>query len=606
LRIADIETSPNLVTLFLARADLLGDRPFLYAKTPDGWAAISWAEAARRVVLLAQSFVKLGYTRGERIMLVSENRPEWCLADLAIMAAGCITVPAYTTNTERDHLHILENSGARGVIVSTTKLAKPLLPAVLRSGQANHLIAMEPLGMAQAGVVEYHGWDAMLEGDPVAARAAVEARMSGISRADTACLIYTSGTGGAPRGVMQHHGAILHNVAGAAHVIVEDFGWDPTGAEPEVFLSFLPLSHAYEHSAGQFFPIGLGAQIWYAEGLEKLGGNIEEVRPTIMVVVPRLFEVLRTRIIKQVEKQGRLASGLLSGAVALAGRRAAGKEKLLDWPLDKVLEKLLRPKIRAKFGGRMKALVSGGAPLNPEIGLFFQGVGLTLLQGYGQTESGPIASVNRPSTGIKMDTVGTPLHATEVRIAQDGEILLRGELVMHGYWRNEAETARVLKDGWLHTGDIGHIDAAGRIVITDRKKDMIVNDKGDNISPQKLEGMLTLQPEIAQAMVIGDKRPYIVGLIVPDAEWSREWAIVNGHHGADVRALQELPNFRGAIREAVDRVNRDLSVIEKVRQFTFADEPFAIDNEEMTPSLKIRRHKLKERYGVRLEGLYKG
>jgi len=603
LRILDIETSPNLVTLFLARADLLADRPFLHAKTDQGWQAITWAEAARRVVVLAQN---LGYTRGERIMLVSENRPEWCIADLAIMAAGCITVPAYTTNTERDHLHILENSGSRGVIVSTAKLAKPLLPAVMRSGGANHLIAMEPLGMAQASTVEYHGWDAMLEGDAVAARAAVEARMSRIDRTDTACLIYTSGTGGAPRGVMQHHGAILHNVAGAAHVIVEDFGWDPTGAEPEVFLSFLPLSHAYEHSAGQFFPIGLGGQIWYAEGLDKLGSNIEEVRPTIMVVVPRLFEVLRTRIMKQVEKQGKLAAGLLESAVALAARRGAGKGKLLDWPLDKVLEKLLRPKIRARFGGRVKALVSGGAPLNPEIGLFFQGVGLTLLQGYGQTESGPIASVNRPSTGIKMDTVGTPLPATEVRIAEDGEILLRGELVMHGYWRNEAETARVLKDGWLHTGDIGHIDAAGRIVITDRKKDMIVNDKGDNISPQKLEGMLTLQPEIAQAMVFGDKRPYIVGLIVPDAEWAREWAVVNGHHGADVRALQELPSFRGAIREAVDRVNRDLSVIEKVRQFTFADEPFAIDNEEMTPSLKIRRHKLKERYGVRLEGLYKG
>ncbi|MBB3956742.1 AMP-dependent synthetase/ligase [Novosphingobium sediminicola] len=606
MRILDIETSPNLVTLFLARADLLADRPFLHAKTDQGWQAITWAEAARRVVVLAQNLVRLGYTRGERIMLVSENRPEWCIADLAIMAAGCITVPAYTTNTERDHLHILENSGSRGVIVSTAKLAKPLLPAVMRSGGANHLIAMEPLGMAQASTVEYHDWDAMLEGDAVAARAAVEARMSGISRNDTACLIYTSGTGGAPRGVMQHHGAILHNVAGAAHVIVEDFGWNPSGAEPEVFLSFLPLSHAYEHSAGQFFPIGLGGQIWYAEGLDKLGSNIEEVRPTIMVVVPRLFEVLRTRIMKQVEKQGKLASGLLSSAVALAARRGAGKGKLLDWPLDKVLEKLLRPKIRARFGGRVKALVSGGAPLNPEIGLFFQGVGLTLLQGYGQTESGPIASVNRPKTGIKMDTVGTPLHATEVRIAADGEILLRGELVMHGYWRNEAETARVLKDGWLHTGDIGHIDAAGRIVITDRKKDMIVNDKGDNISPQKLEGMLTLQPEIAQAMVFGDKRPYIVGLVVPDAEWSREWAVVNGHHGADVRALQELPSFRGAIREAVDRVNRDLSVIEKVRQFTFADEPFAIDNEEMTPSLKIRRHKLKERYGARLEGLYKG
>ncbi|WDF72787.1 AMP-dependent synthetase/ligase [Novosphingobium sp. KACC 22771] len=606
MRIADIESSPNLVALFLARADLLAERPFLHAKTAEGWQAITWAEAARRVVLLAENLVRLGYRRGERIMLVSENRPEWCIADLAIMAAGCITVPAYTTNTERDHLHILENSGSRGVIVSTAKLAKPLLPAVMRSGQANHLIAIEPLGMAQASTVEYHDWAAMLEGDAAAARDAVEERMRRIERTDTACIIYTSGTGGAPRGVMQHHGAILHNVAGAAHVIVEDFGWDPTGAQSEVFLSFLPLSHAYEHSAGQFFPIGLGGQIWYAEGLDKLGSNIEEVRPTIMVVVPRLFEVLRTRIMKQVEKQGKLAAGLLESAVALAARRGAGKGKLLDWPLDKVLEKLLRPKIRARFGGRVKALVSGGAPLNPEIGLFFQGVGLTLLQGYGQTESGPIASVNRPKTGIKMDTVGTPLHATEVRIAQDGEILLRGELVMHGYWRNEAETARVLKDGWLHTGDIGHIDAAGRIVITDRKKDMIVNDKGDNISPQKLEGMLTLQPEIAQAMVFGDKRPYMVGLIVPDAEWSREWAVVNGHHGADVRALQELPSFRGAIREAVDRVNRDLSVIEKVRQFTFADEPFAIDNEEMTPSLKIRRHKLKERYGARLEGLYKG
>jgi long-chain acyl-CoA synthetase len=325
LRIADIETSPNLVTLFLSRADLLADRPFLHAKTADGWQSITWAEAARRVVLLAQSLVRLGYTRGERIMLVSENRPEWCIADLAIMAAGCITVPAYTTNTERDHLHILENSGARGVIVSTTKLAKPLLPAVLRSGQANHLIAMEPLGMAQAGAVEYHDWASMLSGDAAAARAAVEARMSGISRADTACIIYTSGTGGAPRGVMQHHGAILHNVAGAAHVIVEDFGWDSTGAQPEVFLSFLPLSHAYEHSAGQFFPIGLGAQIWYAEGLDKLGSNIEEVRPTIMVVVPRLFEVLRTRIMKQVEKQGKLAAGLLDSAVSLAARRGRAR-----------------------------------------------------------------------------------------------------------------------------------------------------------------------------------------------------------------------------------------------------------------------------------------
>jgi long-chain acyl-CoA synthetase len=203
-----------------------------------------------------------------------------------------------------------------------------------------------------------------------------------------------------------------------------------------------------------------------------------------------------------------------------------------------------------------------------------------------------------------MDTVGPPLDGVEVRIAEDGEILVRGELVMIGYWQNPGETARTLKDGWLHTGDIGHLDEAGRIVITDRKKDMIVNDKGDNVAPQKVEGMLTLQPEIMQAMVAGDRRPYLVGLIVPDAEWAAEWAMANGEK-FDMKALQDLPAFRNAVRAAVDRVNKDLSVIEKVRQVAFADEPFAIDNEEMTPSLKIRRHKIRERYGARLDGLYK-
>jgi long-chain acyl-CoA synthetase len=232
-------------------------------------------------------------------------------------------------------------------------------------------------------------------------------------------------------------------------------------------------------------------------------------------------------------------------------------------------------------------------------------MGLTLLQGYGQTEAGPVVACNRPAAGLKMDTVGPPLHGVEVRIADDGEILVRGELVMLGYWRNEAETARALVNGWLHTGDIGHIDEAGRLVITDRKKDMIVNDKGDNISPQKIEGMLTLQTEIAQAMVVGDRRPYVVGLIVPDAEWALEWAQANDEK-FDLAALQDLPAFRSAVRTAIDRVNQDLSVIEKVRQFAFADEAFGIENEEMTPSLKIRRHKLKERYGERLDGLYKG
>lgn len=597
----DIDEANSLVALFLQRADEKGDAPFLGAKHDGAWHTISWREAADRVCLLAEALRGLGLENGDRVMLVSENRPEWCIADLAIMAAGCITVPAYITNTERDHLHILDNSGARAVIVSNAKLSKPLLPAMMRSGVSDHVIPIDGIKSAQTSGITCHAWSTMIEGDAAAARAAVDARQAGVTRADTACIIYTSGTGGAPRGVLQHHGAVLCNVAGAAEVLIEDFGI----AETERFLSFLPLSHAYEHTGGQYLPIGVGAEIYYSEGLEKLASNIEETQPTIMVVVPRLFEVLRSRIIKQIEKQGNFAQGLMNRAIRIAENSRDGRKRLRDRPADFFIEKTLRPKIRAKFGGRVKAMVSGGAPLNPEVGNFFDAMGLTMLQGYGQTEAAPVISCNRPAAGLKMDTVGPPLRGVEVKIAEDGEILVRGELVMHGYWQNPAETARALQDGWLHTGDIGHLDAKGRIVITDRKKDMIVNDKGDNVAPQKLEGMLTLQPEIAQAMVAGDKRPYVVGLIVPDAEWAVEWAQANGET-FDLAALQQLPTFRNAVRAAVDRVNADLSVIEKVRQFAFADEPFTIENEEMTPSMKIRRHKIRERYQPRLDALYRG
>jgi long-chain acyl-CoA synthetase len=599
LQLTDFAAAPNLVRLFLDRADELGDRPFLSAKADGHWQAISWRECARRVCLLGESLRRLGLGDGDRVMLVSENRPEWALADLAIMAAGCVTTPAYTTNTERDHQHVLQDSGSRAVIVSTAKLAQPLLAAMTRAGQAEHVIGIEALRTGQAAF-QCHLWDDLLTGDAEAAHAAVDARIAAIGRRDPACIIYTSGTSGLPRGVLLHHGAILCNVDGAAEALARDFGWDN-----ERFLSFLPLSHALEHTGGLFLPIGLGAEIWFAEGLDKLAGNIEEAQPSFMIVVPRLFEVLRGRIIAQVEKQGGFARFLLGQALALAERRAANQRQFGDWAIERLLDLTLRPKIRARFGGRMKALVSGGAPLNPEVGAFFQSMGLTMLQGYGQTESAPVVSVNFPSAGIKLDTVGRPLKGVEVRIAEDGEILVRGELVMLGYWRNDEATAATVIDGWLHTGDIGHLDDRGRIMITDRKKDIIVNDKGDNIAPQKLEGMLTLQPEIAQAMVSGDKRPYVVALVVPDAEWTLQWARANGEK-FDLKALQKLPAYKSAVRAAVDRVNKDLSVTEKVRQFTFADEPFTVDNGEQTPSLKIRRGPIRERYGARMDALYKG
>ncbi len=602
-----LDQFPSLVAMFFDRAEKGGEDPFLWRKADRAWQPLSWRQVANQVAALANNLRRLGLKEGDRIVLVSENRPEFCIADLAIMAAGCITVPTYTTNTERDHQHILDNSGARAVIVSTAKLARTLMPAVMRS-DAHIVISMEPLRVGQQGEVEGHDWAPLVTGGE-AHLDEIKARGLAMSRDAVACLIYTSGTGGAPRGVMQHHGAILHNAAGAAEILVNDFGI----GEEEVFLSFLPLSHAYEHSGGQFLPIMVGAQIYYSEGLEKLVSNIEETKPTIMVVVPRLFEVIRARMIKSVEKQGKLANWMLRQALRVGAKDYERRMGLADRPVDLLLNKLFRPKIQQRFGGRMKALVSGGAPLNPEIGVFFHSIGLTLLQGYGQTEAGPVISCNRPKTGLKMDTVGPPLMNTEVRIADDGEICVRGELVMKGYWRNEAETQRVLvpdladPDGapWLHTGDIGHIDEAGRIVITDRKKDLIVNDKGDNVSPQRVEGMLTLQPEILQAMVYGDKRPHLVGILVPDPEWMAEWAEAEGLP-KDLERLREHDKFRTAIREAVDRVNGQLSVIEKVRKFDFADEPFTIENEQMTPSMKIRRHVLKQVYEGKIAALYRG
>ena len=372
------------------------------------------------------------------------------------------------------------------------------------------------------------------------------------------------------------------NLEGATDIISTDFGWGD-----EIFLSFLPASHAYEHTGGQHFPVALGAQIYYAESLEKLAANIEEVQPTIMVVVPRLFEMLRARIMKTIEASGGLSKYLLGRALKIGSDRSQGKVKPWDLPMDGLLSLTLRRKVRAKIGARQKAWVSGGAPLNPEVGMFFEALGITFLQGYGQTEAGPVIACNRPSAGIRLDTVGPPVKNTEVRIADDGEIMVRGELVMHGYWRNEEETARVLRDGWLATGDIGHFDDKGRIKITDRKKDILVNDKGDNISPQRIEGMLTLQPEIGQAMVYGDRRTHIVALLVPEADIAR------------------APDLHQRLQRAVDRVNADLSVIERVRRFILADEGFTIENEQLTPSLKIRRHVISQVYGERLDALYR-
>ncbi len=589
----------NLPLLFFERAAHYGEAPFLWSKQGDVWRSLSWAEVAEAVSGLSRGLRALGVQRGDRVGVVSENRPEWLIADLAIMAAGAITVPAYTTNTVKDHVHILSDSGAKTVIVSTAKLAERVLPAAVQSA-CDRVITMEPLADAPEQGVHVIEWaDVMAKG--AAQEDDVIAEAGRGRRDDTCCIIYTSGTGGDPRGVMLSHGAMLCNVMGAHDALAELPGYREGG---EVFLSFLPLSHSYEHTCGQFFPIATGAQIYYAESVDKLVANISEVKPTIMPAVPRLYEAIRTRILRGVDSAGGVKAAMFRKAVELGSKhyRAPSSLTLFERLQNAVLERLVRQKVRERFGGRLKAFVSGGAPLNFEVGLFFTAVGLRVMQGYGQTEAAPVISVNRYRMN-KLDTVGTPLKGVTVKIADDGEILVRGELVMNGYWNRPQETERTIKDGWLHTGDIGELDDDGFLRITDRKKDIIVNSGGDNVSPQRVEGILTLAPEIAQAMVYGDKRPYLVAIVVPDEEFVVHWARSHKKPN-DLAQLVTDDAFRADLRHVIDQINEGLSVIEKVRNFALISEPFSVENAMLTPSMKIRRHIITKHYDEQIKGLY--
>ncbi|HBU98080.1 AMP-dependent synthetase/ligase, partial [Thalassospira lucentensis] len=419
----------NLPSMFFEKAQTYGDAPFLWTKDSETgeFVATSWAEAADQVRALARSLYDIGVRSGDRVLLVSENRTEWGIADLAVMCVGAMTVPAYTTNTERDHLHAIEDSGAAIAIISTKKLAQPFLHAALDSGRCRHAIMMEEWGQSFVGDITITRWsDVISKGRGLAHD--IDEWVANIKRDDLACLIYTSGTGGAPKGVMLSHGAIISNCMGAFDII------ETLGIEEEVFLSFLPLSHSYEHTAGLYFPISIGAQIYYAEGIDKLAANLTEVRPTIMTAVPRLYEMLYQRMSRMVEKEGGIKQKLFEltlrlGRKTYEGERLGLIEKLQNF----ACEILLRRKLRQRFGGRIKAMVSGGGPLNYELGVLFVSCGIRILQGYGQTEFAPVVSCNRAENN-KLRTVGPPMVGAEVRIADDGEILLRGESMMKGYW----------------------------------------------------------------------------------------------------------------------------------------------------------------------------
>ncbi|HET7882827.1 MAG TPA: AMP-binding protein, partial [Acetobacteraceae bacterium] len=400
-------------------------------------------------------------------------------------------------------------------------------------------------------------WSALVADDASADDIALEA--AAIPQDALACLIYTSGTGGAPKGVMLPHRSILSNCRGAFELL------RPLRLSDETYLSYLPTSHSYEHTVGTFFLPSIGTEIVYSRGVEHLAADLLTVRPTILTAVPRVLEVIRARVLAQVARQPKWQQALFSLALAIGTKRIdGGRLGLVEHLLDTPLDRLVRAKVRSRFGGRLKAAMSGGARLEPEVGRFFLALGLKVMQGYGQTEAGPVVSANPPD-GIRIDTVGRGLQGVDIGIAEDGEIVVRGDLVMDGYWGLPEATAAVIRDGWLHTGDVGTLDQDGYLRITDRKKDMIVLSGGENVSPAKVEGMLMSEPEIAQAVVAGDGRSSLTALVVP----------ADGYD--DVAAAL-----------AITRVNHRLSVTERIRRHAVVA-PFTVQNGLLTPTQKIRR-----------------
>ncbi len=572
---ARVETPWNsLPSMLFDLARRRPDRPMLRFWREGAWRAVSWAEFARRTAAAAAGLRAAGVSPGDRVLLVSESRPEFNIADAALMAVGAVTVPTYSTNLPGDHAHVLRDSGARAAIVSTPALAARVLAGAAEAGGLDLLVCMDGAPSVPQGT-RLLGWDALEAAPGDLPMLMAEAEQIPAGR--LACLIYTSGTGGSPKGVMLPHRAMLANRAGLAAAL-ERLSLDGTP-----YLSFLPLSHSYEHTVGCFLLPSLGMEVVYSRGAERLAAEMAEVRPTILTAVPRLFEVLRTRMLGQIEKESGLKRRLFERALHLGLRRLDGPPLgALERAQDAVLDRLVRRKVRARFGGRLVGMVCGGARLDPDLSGFFLALGLPVLQGYGQSEAGPVVSVNLPWNNDRR-TVGAPLPGVETRIAADGEILVRGDLVMDGYWNDPEATARALPPAppgerpWLHTGDVGRMEE-GRLVVTDRKRDFIKTLGGDMVSPAKIEGLLMAEPEIAQAVAAGEGQPAIVAIIVP------------------------AEGMEAHLAEAVKRVNARLSAFERVRRWLPAP-PFSVENGLLTPTMKVKRRSVIERYGREIAAL---
>ncbi len=557
----DISKLNSLVELYFKKTEEVeGKIPFLKWLKPDK-RTYNWEDVTERIYKLTAKIKSL-IKQGDRCLILSENRPYWLMTDIAIMNAGGISVPIFTTYSANDYEYILND-------------CKPSLIFVSNQDQFNKIKNFINSDVKKIISFEEIDNDSLLIKEILNEETNEKIVNKDLKRNMPACIIYTSGTSGNPKGVVLSHGGILSNCEGAVELLEI-----LTKKKDPVFLTWLPLSHSYEHTV-QFIQIIVGAKVFYAESLEKLISNMGVAKPTIMTAVPRFYQNLFTKINMNFEKQSGLKRKLINQTLNL-GKKILKKEELKfsEKITNFLCEKLVRKKIRNQFGGNLQAFVSGGGALDQNIGEFLNAVGLPTLQGYGLTEASPVVSCNLPDL-VKVESVGPPFRTNKVKIAEDGEILIKGENVMLGYWNLKKETEKVIKDGWLHTGDIGELDNNNYLKITDRKKDIIVNLGGDNISPSKVENILCLNENIKQSFVYGDKKNYLVALIVSEKEINKE-----------------------KIKLIIENINKNLTLIEKIKKFVLINEEFTIENGMLTPTLKLKRKEIIKNYKQQLENLY--
>ena len=552
----------SLVELYFKKAaEVDGKKPFLKWLKPNK-PTYNWEGVTERIYKLSHKIKSL-ISEGDRCLILSENRPYWLMSDIAVMNAGGISVPIFTTYSSNDYEYIFNDCKPSLIIVSNDSQFKKIKDYV--DLKIQKIISFEKIET-----------ESLLMSDILSEENFKKNINKNLKRNMPACIIYTSGTSGNPKGVILSHGGILANCEGALELL------NPLIKKKDpAFLTWLPLSHSYEHAV-QFIQILLGAKVFYAESLEKLISNMSVAKPTIMTAVPRFYQNLFNKINANFNKQSGFKKTLINKTLDL-GKKVLKKESLK--PHEKLTnflcQILVRKKIQRQFGGNLQAFVSGGGALDKNVGEFLNAIGLPTLQGYGLTETSPVVSCNLPGH-IKVETVGPPFKTNQVKIADDGEILVKGENVMLGYWNKEKETNEIIKNGWLHTGDIGEIDSNGYLKITDRKKDIIVNHGGDNISPSKIENFICNNEKIKQCLVYGDKKNYLVALIV----------------------VEKKDKSDSTIRSIIENLNKSLSIIEKIKKFKLIDDEFTIDNGLMTPTLKLKRKKIIEKYKQDLENLY--